>query len=820
LFERQLIPKQYRIPRPASVDDRQQHPFWELVPFESVAALAAFFVAGLGLFGGTDDTLRVATLHAIAKDAPTRSAIVLSLGSNATPSGCRDTVERYVDLGKARGALFLPLGEKLCPASNVERAHRVPLLDLPDGALRFAPDGGVMGFETTAPSSWLTRLGGPVDARWVATGEDRGMPVVSLDDLVAGRVAPGVLEGRVAVVTLDDPLGSEATKSAEGVGESVARALGAALDGGARRGLSNWITAVFALVSASAIATSHRRRGLFLGTLIAAASTVLFVLSLFELASSGYLLSPGSFAAGLVACALTLALPQFVSKRRAVARATELIERAALIHTQAAHNIPDAEFWARIAGMASQAHPADELIVAELPPHKWHLKFWETGNMSESAIGERRRDIRRTPYCNDEGVPMIRVVRNYLVMKDVPVLVVPLMTLGEIEGYVFLCGTRAERGFAEAPDLAARMAKDLALLIRRRRLGSLHEKDWRRTAGALVPHPSQRAAALIEGARVALDDLALFASIVREAPVGLLYADSFGDVRLLGRAFAEWLPKFGVSSPSTTSNGLLSPGSLPLRVVLDGLTRNADEQVTLSAISANPEGLAFRVRTHDENVATELSFSIRALFQHSDGVTSPSGYVASLVVTGAVREVEPGNVKRLGPAEPDDAITVFSLPELVAGVVATASRRSGRAVRFEPPRSLAKVAGRARPFGAALEEFLADAASRSAGQHGPVVTITERRNSVELNVLDLELGLPSATLKRAVAAPTEPPEGLRSLARLVLAIEDSLGRASLRSEDGWGVTFSATLVVARPRVNVPADGSAVVVDLLKWSERG
>ncbi|WP_437830381.1 hypothetical protein [Sorangium sp. So ce1153] len=62
--------------------------------------------------------------------------------------------------------------------------------------------------------------------------------------------------------------------------------------------------------------------------------------------------------------------------QRAVDRAAEHIQRAALFRTQGVHTLPDEEFWPRVARLAEQAHPADLVLVAELPAGSWHLRFW------------------------------------------------------------------------------------------------------------------------------------------------------------------------------------------------------------------------------------------------------------------------------------------------------------------------------------------------------------------------------------------------------------------------------------------------------------
>lgn len=53
-------------------------------------------------------------------------------------------------------------------------------------------------------------------------------------------------------------------------------------------------------------------------------------------------------------------------------------------------------------------------------------------------------------------------------------------------------------------------------------------------------------------------------------------------------------------------------------------------------------------------------------------------------------------------------------------------------------------------------------------------------------------------------APGAAPAGLEPLGRLILAVEDSHGQAELKTNDGWGITLTITLLRAHPRVGHPA----------------
>ncbi|HKY36896.1 MAG TPA: hypothetical protein VJN18_13205 [Polyangiaceae bacterium] len=811
-----IIPKQYRIPRPMSVSLRQQHPIWDIVPFEIAAVLVAALVTLSSLFAAADQGVYSIALRGMGGSEPSASVVVVKLpGEALRRGGCPADLRRALSRARPKALVLLPLAAELCTPEPGPELGRVRRFD--PARLRLDRGGRVLGIACPAGDRCLSDLGIVRAADFVSSSNPASMPSLSLDDLASQRLPTGVIGGRVVVLGLSS--GEEGNTA-----RLVAAALAGALDAPAYQPASLWVSTFLTALVAAAIGFAQRRRGsraalvaALLGAVVGSLSFALFLKfhTLFPLAS---------FAVVLLASVGISSLPRTVAARRAVRRASELIERAALIRSQTVHSLPDAEFWARVRSLAAQAHPADEVLIAELPAHHWRLKFWSSGNIGEGAISERRRDVRRTPYVNDQGVPMIRVIRNYLVMKDVPVLVVPLMVLGEIEGYVFLCGVAAERAFAEQPDLATRLSRDLALLLRRRRLGSPDEAKWRRTVGGRVARPSERETALIEGARIALDDLKLFATLVREAPVGLLYADQFGDVRMLGKAVSDWLASFGLKVPATLGDGLLAVNSLPLSAVLGAFAAAAGVQAPLLAsLAETSEGVTLRVTVPASASGTprvDLKLTVRALFSQAESTPIIEGYVAALI-ENEPHTVEPSRVGRLSVPPRHDALSIFSLTQLVAEVTAAASRRTGRAVRFEPPRTLAYVAGQRQVLARALEEFLVDAATRQGAELGPVVRIQERHNNVTLSVLDLQLGLPSGALQRAVDAPTEAPEGLDALGELVVAVEDSLGRVGLKGEGGWGTTLSAGLVRARPKLPMAASekADAVVVELSSWTGR-
>jgi hypothetical protein len=809
------IPKQYRIPRPMAAPGRRQHPFWEVVPVEAVAVAVALLVALLAPLGGLDDSLRARVLRLAASEEPARRVVAVYVTAADVRSGrCDDVLRGVMEAAGARAAVLVHTAAELCPAEKTLQGA-VPIARMPLSMLRLDDRGEVVGFHEPSGGARaaLERVGWS-DSPWAQPRDARSVPAASLADLASGRVPLSILKDKLAVVGMDEPL----SIAREPLLLRAAGAIGGVVEDGPRKNSPRGLAALLAAVAGLAIAYAYPRRG----PAAAAGVTVTSVVGIgvlqcvYTLLSGSLLLPLATTTLSIVSCYGTLALPRAIAKQRALVRATELLERAALIRTQSVHTIPDAEFFVRVATLAAQAHPADEVLVAELPPHQWHLKFWPNGKATEAMISERRRDIRRTPYSSEEGVPTIRVVRGYLVMKDVPVLVVPLTAFGDLEGYVFLCGARAEGAFNANPDLAQRLSRDLGSLLYRRRLGSLQEDDWRRTAGALVRQPERRTATLIEGARVALDDLRLFGAVLREAPVPLLYADSFADVRMLGKAFSRYFPAFGIPVPSGANDGPLAPGALSLARLLAGVAEDASRLPSVAAISEKPEGVRVRTRAVDlDGVSAVFEFAVRPLLHDSAGISTVAGYVASLIELQEPRERQVAYIERL-PSANADPLTVVPVAELIESAVSAAARRSGRSIHFERPRSVLHAVVHRRAVVTALENFLVEAAQNTGTGRGPTIAVVERRHRVEISILDVKLGLPGGALKRALRAPTAPPEGLDAFGQLIAAIEDSHGLATVRSGEGWGVVVIAQLVRGRSPLAALRSEPAEVLELAQF----
>jgi hypothetical protein len=482
----------------------------------------------------------------------------------------------------------------------------------------------------------------------------------------------------------------------------------------------------------------------------------------------------------------TKEIPAQFAERRALRRANQLVERAALIRLRGLDQLDDAEFHARLAGLAEQWHPANLVLVAQLPAKKWHLRFWNNGSAGENLISERRRDIRRTPYCDEQGIPAIRIVRNYLAVKEMPVLVVPLIALGEIEGYVFLCGDRAEQGFRNDPTVAHRMSLELAMLMRRRRLGrasteELYDEKRRST----------RAKNMVVGAQTVTEEMELLGAMVRDAPTGILLADAFGQVRMVGKLFHDWLTVFGIKLPALREDAMLAPGTLSLVTVLQTLASSDAEtaQKRIADLSSTPAGLTIHFCAPKSAGGEALTLRCVAIRKRVLSVDHVGGFVAVLSKTEEERVV----TNNVVPLSVGDELSAFVLLSAIGEAVEGANRTAVRRVILEPSTSSAQCIAKRWRLVSALRSFLEE----SANEQSPVVVVREKSREVEIVIHDLDLGVPMGAIERVLNAPHHPPQGLETLGRLILVIEECHGSMRLANARGWGIRLVIRLHRAR-----------------------
>jgi hypothetical protein len=761
------IPRQYQQPRPTVVPERHRAllsripTVWRLVVVGVVVCLAS-------PFGRLDDLMAINVLARMASTAPSRSCVRLAL-ERTVQAGCAAQWESLLRDASAKAIILVEPLDLVCPIRGAEVVRL-----------------------SQARRDWIGRIAGwsklpAIGDRqspapyWVRPYAAGALPTVDGQSLARGHIDPGIVRDKIVIATL--ATSGEKDESYERAVLYLAAALSPS---GARRAVSPLIVAILAVAWGVLWLRMSERRGRRWGILVALGgfSLVVFLAAALSTQLVAAILPLFTLTVAFGAMVATGAIPSAIAERRALRRANRLVERAALLRLRGLDQIDDAEFYTRIAGLAEQWHPANIVLVAQLPAKQWHLVFWDNGSVGENLIAERRRDIRRTPYCDEQGLPTIRIVRNYLAVKEMPVLVVPLAALGEIEGYVFLCGDRAEHAFRADPTVVHRMGLELAMLMRRRRLGraTMEELGDARSG-------STRARAIAAGAQTVTDEMDLLGAMVREAPLGLLLADAFGHVRMMGRVFGDWLSAFGVVLPPM-QDAMLAPGSLTLLTVLQKLTGSSagTAQRWLAELASNPQGLTLHLKAPTAAGSESLVLRCRALRKLALSVDHVAGYVA---VLGEVEErMVATNVVPLPLLE---ELTAFRLSAAIEEVAAGANRAARCRVIFEPTASLAQCIGKRAKLVQALRVFMADAATHQS----PVVVLREKSRELELVIHDLDLGVPMGAVERVMNAPHHPPPGLESLGRLILAVEESHGSMRVADGRGWGMRFLIRLHRAR-----------------------
>ena len=149
----------------------------------------------------------------------------------------------------------------------------------------------------------------------------------------------------------------------------------------------------------------------------------------------------------------------------------------------------------------------------------------------------------------------------------------------------------------------------------------------------------------------------------------------------------------------------------------------------------------------------------------------------------------------------------------MAGIVDDIAQQARVRLRFQTPRVLGHVVAHKKQLTEAVTRFLLDIAHNKTAAEAAVLTVRESLQRVDLTIVHLKLGVPSAAVASAALAPSVPPPGLDALARLVTAVEDSHGQVRVKSTEGWGLRLTASLMRARPRVQRAGTGQVVhIVD--------
>jgi hypothetical protein len=619
------------------------------LPAEALAVtLGAIIAAGAPLRGG-DESVTSLLLNALQTSAPPAGVLVVSASPEDLRDGlCASALPASLESGGARAALILPPAGVFCGESA-----SVPIAELPASALRVDSRGTIVGFRAAGPAVARSLGVDPASAPWVIPAAAEGVPAVALRDLDAGRIPLTILKDRIVVV------GTESSASPDGQATRVAAAVGGLLSGNGKTEAPAAAAGIAALLGGFAMAFARRRSG------IPGALRVLGVAGVLTLALSvglaafapGALLPVVSLLAGLAVAFAGLTLPVALASTRALARAAALLDK-----TGSARGLSPASeqaFWDRLAALAERAHPTERALIAELPSHRYAL---ELKNDRDRLLADPRRDVRGAPWKTPRGAVAPHVVCGLLRDKAAPAVLVPLVAFGEIEGYLILCGERSSKAFSEAPERAERLSRELGRLIRHRR-ARLEAEAQSRLNGASFRAVDR----LLEHARTAHGDLQTLSALVRESPNALLYADAFGDIRLIGRAFADELAASGVNLPAMGGAGSLPAGAVSLVDLL--VASGADDPGALvSKLFEGSGGVSIPLPRASK------ALQIRPLRSQSDGIAYIAGFMASFVAEEPAPVAVRPAPRVVVPGWSDDSIRAIPINELTSRPVS--SRKS------------------------------------------------------------------------------------------------------------------------------------------------
>ena len=804
---RRRVPKEFLAPRPMVDAPELRVRVWQRLPIELFAAV---FCVSLLVFSPLRDLDDWVTGTLLAWQAPsdvsTSTVLVTLSADDVRHPDCGQRILRLLTRGGAQGVLTLHPTGKLCPAllqqQSSEGALTPPVAALPRNFFRWSGEGRVLGFEVAQTPPVADALG--VNAQyWVASRAALGVPQLRFSEFSYASVNASEVAGKIVVLGLAPEVASRSPGT-------LAGAIAAALDDPPQSVPRLWLQMSSLLLGGFVVwlLLRHRQRSKVASVLVRIFAVVGYPLFCVVAVFSFGALFPGlTGTVGVLGCYGILRLPETLHSRRAARRVLENATQQVSVAVQGPET--DGTFWRRVAERAAKAHSADDVLIAELPAHQWRLKVWPHGDVDETLIRERRRDIRRTPFANQEGVPTASVAHGFLVMKGVPTVLVPFLCNGDVEGYAFYIGKSAEREFNRDSNKAKRVGEELGSLIRQRRLDRMQEELWKKQGLMGVSSSPHRVSSALMNARAATNELRLLQGLLQSSPVGVLYADSFGDVRLMSPAFQDWIRRFGVKIPSLGPNGSLATGQLGLVPVLASVASHSGKTVPeLNEILVG----TFELTVHDPfpDDARSYHLMVRAVDNGRD-FKGGQGFVAT-VAHVVRRESQMPRISRIPVA--DDPLAVTSLAKLLKGVTAMAAARTGGNVRLQAPRDAGYIIAHKRRLRVALESFLVEASARGGKTGVPVVALTEGAAWVELQILDLKLGAPTGALRRALLAPGEPPAGLDALAEFVLAVENSHGTVRLDTDDSWGVELVARLLRARPQVE---DDTSSVLSLKELS---
>jgi hypothetical protein len=770
----------------------------------AVTRPAAAFVlcvafGALAPFRAVDAWLHDVSVAAVGPSAdPGRVVEVRAATDDLRAAGCGARLAQLIDQAGARGALLLrPVGAFCAPSGGATPGGK-PAVAPPPGALRRALGGKVAGLSADAPAADFARLGlaGVTAARALRPSD---LPSLALADLTEGRLDPAVLRGKVAVVAL--AAGGDGAERDHVDGEASAYA--GLLGPGGRRAAPAWVGWLLSLALGAALAINVRRgrfRPMLLVTL--AVCTLLLALQLALVAIAPASLLP----VGNLALASALVLPlvgarRLRFRRRAIKKATQLMERAQHLELSTGAG-PRDDFQRRVLDLAARTHPAELILLGELEPGGYELRLVPAGPNAADLVQERRRDIRRSPYVDQHGAHTPRLIFDFLVDPRQPVVIVPLVAAGEVEGYVFLCGQAARRAFEADPSRAGQLGEHLGALVRQQRLATAppgRASDSVSSMSTSMTITGQETSYhLVVGAARALEGLEMFSTIVREVPTGVLYADAFGDVRVVSREMAAWLPALGLAAdPEATLS--MPQGALPLTRLLMALTGRGpgDVMAVLASLPRRQGDLELPVSLPKNGLRQPYTLSLRAIREEGEGRATTTGYVGAL--SDARVDLERTGHWLPPPtllAQEPTALINSPLAAVLSMSLQRLQQRTGWSPHFDPGPPGLVVVHRPTLFDA-LASFLASAHAALGPRIAPCsIAVRRQQVGVELVIVGLDFDLPLSFLRSVLDNPHQAPTNFHALASLASATREGQGDAQFVPAPPRGYSLVLTLLPA------------------------
>lgn len=780
-----------------------------------IAPAAVGALVGVALpLAAWDADIQRALVDELASSSPFDDVFVVSMSSQSLSSpDCGTELDALLH-GRAEAVLLTPPVGTTCPPPDGS-----PWTSADESMLTVRSDGRVVGHAADSEAESLLSVGRP-----------GRVPAAAFEDLSSETVPPEALGGKTVVVGAQDPhwsstysVGGErvslATAVAAAVGASEAGArvspvgrLGASLLGA----LAGWL--VGAVGTRLGSAASFVTWAGLLGALHAA--------QLLATGNAGWTLPEASL--GL---ALTLAF--FVSNltaergeqaRRAVT--TDLVKRATLFRPQGRGEVHGDATWQRLATTIAELYPSAGVAIYEHPAGGRRA----TADVDQPDVlpGQLPSEWLTSGDGAAEGAPRVLEPNPEHGLPRGAVLC-PLDDGKAVLGHTLLLGKTAVQTHQRAPARTQALSEQIAVLLRRSEADTTPRRDRRWARGD---------EALTEAAATAAEDRHALASMLDGLPVGLLYADSFGDVRMLGQAFRDVLEQSGVGFDAA-EGGIVEPRQLSLRGVIAPLSGLSPQRVSerLSELWGQSEIVSFELSVGDQEQrrlllqvgvtratprAPRTYFGVlvdqTALYSRLAGSSEAMRLFQTraadicMAIQGLALFEDEASLRESVPriaARADelmDALTAFApavegtpdqsnAPFSLLNVTRSASALLGarpRGVTFDAPVTVDAVRGPRSELLRALHALL-EHLTAEVSESPVLITLREWRSDVELTIVDPAYGAPASILAELDAHPEAATSEQAPVAQLLELVRRTGGQASLLGDAGTGLTLTIRL---------------------------